>query len=230
MHQRDLFCWDNKTYSSLLFPETLWMLFPLSEMPFLWRPNYSLQFGSCKIFSGKISISHIWWAYFEQMKEWIGLWQMDLWNFVFLGSQAPAMHMINILFTLLVRALEIILSWPSLPRSVLRKMKVCFPPLLLFSSETTRPRRAVPAVRWLVRSATVRDRNICWRPCVTNHCHGFHPGCWHLQLSPEFCDLRLVIGKMPLQVHACQSSQCQLHGLALGQASRQAADTGDGGR
>ena len=128
-----------------------------------------------------------------------------------------------------LKSLEVIFPPASPPRSGLQKWKRLVPLLLPLSSATLGPRRAVPAVNWLVRSATVRNRNICWCPRVTNHCHGFHPGCWHLQLSPELCDLRLVIGKMPLQVHACQSSQCQLPGLAPGQAKRQAADTGDGG-
>lgn len=107
-HQRDLFCWDSKTYQFFLLLWTFGPLFRLCEMPFLRSSQLSFAIRLWQNFLWEGSfwpLSPTWWTYFEWMKEWIRVWHVGLWNFAFLGSQAPAMHVFNILFTLLVKVL-----------------------------------------------------------------------------------------------------------------------------
>lgn len=125
---RDLFCWDSKINSSLSSSGPLCLCSLSAKCPSCEAPSYPLQFGSGKIFfEGSFwPLTHlvdILWMN-EGVKQDVRCGPLEL---CILGSQAPATHVFNILFTLLVKVLGSHLSPASPPRSGLPKWKGWFP-------------------------------------------------------------------------------------------------------
>lgn len=140
------------------------------ECPSRWAPNYLLQFRSCKMFFGKTTFDSSQTSGRHVLNEWTNESMCDICIFK-QSCKLPHTCTTSSLFYWL-KASEVALSWPSPQCEVSENREAGF--RSSFPQPCSHgPKRAVPAVRWLVRSATVRDRNICWRPCVTNHCHGF---------------------------------------------------------
>lgn len=140
------------------------------ERPSRWAPNCLLQFRSYTMFFGKTTFNSSQTSGRHVLNEWKNESMCDICVFKHSCKLPHTCPASSLLYWL--KASEVALSWPPPQCEVSGNRDACF--RSSFPQPCSHgPKRAVPAVRWLVRSATVRDRNICWRPRVTNHCHGF---------------------------------------------------------